>query len=90
MDGQKAQLNTGRWLCDNDVNELLIKSVIFGNSGNRETHIRKSNYNTVHNILEFYKALVQAPFTTSKAKLDIFRKKLYIWVASWAAKRIKT
>ena len=29
-------------------------------------------YNPVHNIWEFYKVLVQFPFTTSKTELDIY------------------
>ena len=37
-----------------------------------------STYNLVHNNLEFFKVLIQIPFTTSKTKGDFKDKKLSI------------
>ena len=47
-------------------------------------------YNLGHIIFELYNDLVQAPFATSKTKLDISYNKFGIPVASRVAEQLKT
>ena len=51
--------------------------------------IRDHIYYVFFNDLEHYKVLDQAWFATCKKGLDIWDKKIYIWVASQVAKKLK-
>ena len=48
------------------------------------------SYNPVHNILEFFKVLVQVIFTKSKTELDFSYGQLHIRFASRVVKQLKT
>ena len=51
---------------------------------------RKFSYNLGENFLRLFHFLAQVFFTTNETKLDYYHQKVSAWVASGAAKQLKT